>query len=99
MIKFKDRPIKSKLTIFIMISTLLAVAALSSAFVYQRYISFKQQMTDEFTTITKIIADRSNAAVIFQDNAALSETLSSLSLHKYVLNGCTYNIEGVQLAQ
>jgi signal transduction histidine kinase len=95
---FKDRPIKSKLTIIIMLSTFLSLSALSSVFVYQRYHAFKQQMTDEFTSITKIIADRSNAAILFEDSRALTETLSSLSLHQYVLIACTYNEEGTLLA-
>jgi len=55
-------------------------------------------MSDEFTTITKIIADRSNAAILFADSYALGETISSLSLHEGVKIGCTYNAEGALLA-
>ena len=82
-----------------MVSTLLSVAILSSAFIFQQFSSFKKQMTDEFTTITKIIADRSNAAIIFEDSTALNETLSSLALHKQVLLGCTYNAQHKLLAE
>jgi len=99
MIKFKDRPIKSKLTIFIMISTFLAMFALSSLFVYQQYNTYKKQLSEEITTITKIIADRSNAAILFADQQTLRETLSSLALHKYILLGCTYSAEGHLLAK
>jgi len=99
MVKFKDLPIKNKLTIFIMASTLISVLILSSVFIFQQYNSFKQQMSEEFTTITKIIADRSNAAILFEDTTTLNETLSSLSLHKQVLLGCTYNSENRQLAK
>jgi len=99
MTKFKDLPIKNKLTIFIMVCTLLSVAVLSSVFIYQQYHSFKQQMSEEFTTIAKIIADRSNAAILFEDTYALNEILSSLSLHKQVLLACTYNLENRQLAE
>lgn len=95
---FKDRPIKSKLTIFILLSTFLAVSALSSVFMLQRYTTFKSQISDEFTTITKIIADRSNAAILFEDQSALSETLASLALHSDVLIACTYNLTGDLLA-
>ena len=63
MTKFKDLPIRTKLISFIMISTLLSVFILSSVFVFQRYHSFKRQITDEFSAITQIIADRSNAAI------------------------------------
>lgn len=99
MTNFKDLPIRTKLISFIMISTLLSVFILSSVFVVQRYHSFKQQITDEFSAITQIIADRSNAAILFEDERALSETLSSLALHPQVMLACTYNIENTLLAE
>lgn len=98
MTKFKDLPIRTKLISFIMISTLLSVFILSSVFVIQRYQSFKVQITDEFSAITQIIADRSNAAILFEDSAALSEILSSLALHPQVTLACTYNSEKNLLA-
>jgi signal transduction histidine kinase len=82
-----------------MISTLLSVFILSSVFVAQRYQSFKLQITDEFSAITKIIADRSNAAILFEDQPALAETLASLALHPQVLLACTYNAENTLLAE
>ena len=82
-----------------MASTLLAVFILSTLFTYQRYTSFKHQMSEELSTITKIIADQSTAAVLFEDTDTLKETLSSLSLHHSVLLGCTYNASGALLAE
>ena len=49
--------------------------------------------------ITQIIADRSNAAILFEDARALSETLSSLSLHPQVVFACTYNAQNELLAE
>jgi signal transduction histidine kinase len=97
--KFKDLPIRTKLISFIMMSALLSVFILSSVFVFQRYHSFKLQITDEFSAITHIIADRSNAAILFEDVSALNETLSSLALHPQVILACTYNMENTLLAQ
>ncbi len=99
MTKFKDFPIRTKLICFIMISTLSSVFILSSVFVIQRYHSFKLQITDEFSAITQIIADRSNAAILFEDQRALGEILSSLELHPQVILACTYNAEATLLAQ
>lgn len=99
MTKFKDLPIRTKLISFIMISTLLSVFILSTVFVYQRYQSFKIQITDEFSAITQIIADRSNAAILFEDERALTEILSSLALHPQVILACTYNIDNDLLAE
>lgn len=90
--------IKSKLTLVIMISTLLGVMLISSIFVYQRYASFKTQMSSEFTAIAKIISDRSNAALLFEDQPALAETLASLALHEQVRLACIYNNEDTLLA-
>lgn len=99
MTKFKDLPIRTKLISFIMISTLLSVFVLSSVFVAQRYSSFKVQITDEFSAITQIIADRSNAAILFEDTRALTEILQSLAVHPQVALACTYNSESSLLAE
>ncbi len=95
---FNSLPIRNKLTLLIMTSTLLGVLLISSIFVFQRYQSFKQQMTNEFTAIAKIISDRSNAAVLFEDAITLSETLASLSLHEQVSLACIYNNYNALLA-
>ncbi len=93
-----DMPIKNKLSLVIMISTLLGVLLISSIFVYQRYASFKTQLSSEFTAIAKIISDRSNAAVLFEDQPALAETLASLALHDQVRLACIYNNDNALLA-
>ncbi len=98
MLHIVNMSIKNKLTLVIMTSTLLGVVLISSIFVYQRYVSFKTQMSSEFTTIAKIISDRSNAAVIFEDQNSLSETLASLSLHDQVKLACIYNLDNMLLA-
>lgn len=82
-----------------MVSTLLSVFILSSVFIAQRYQSFKTQITDEFSAIAQIIADRSNAAILFEDEQALGETLSSLALHPQVMLACTYNSDNILLAE
>jgi signal transduction histidine kinase len=99
MINFKDLPIRTKLISFIMISALLSVFILSSVFIFQRYHSFKQQITDEFSAIAQIIADRSNAAILFEDKRALTEILASLTLHPQVSLACTFNSEDQLLAE
>lgn len=91
MSSFGNLPIKHKLTTLIMASTLLAVLLLSILFVYQSYVSSKLQMSEEFTTISQIISDRSNAAVLFEDSATLNEILASLELHKFVELACIFN--------
>tara|TARA_R110001592_G_scaffold175308_1_gene414319 strand:- start:267 stop:1757 length:1491 start_codon:yes stop_codon:yes gene_type:complete len=98
MTNFKDLPIRTKLISFIMISTLSSVFIISSVFIFQRYHSFKLQITDEFSAITQIIADRSNAAILFEDERALGEILSSLALHPQVILACTYNLDNILLA-
>lgn len=82
-----------------MLSTLLSVFVLSSVIVAQRYHSFKTQINNEFSAIAQIIADRSNAAILFEDERALTETLTSLSLHPQVILACTYNKDQDLLAE
>lgn len=83
--------LRTKLTLIILLSTVIAVSLLSSWFIYLRYDSFKEKTSSEFNTITHIIADRITAALVFEDRQSLKETLDSLALHHLIELGCIYS--------
>lgn len=91
MLKPKYLSIKKKLTIIIMASTLFTVALLSSVFIAYEYVSLRNSMVNEFSTISKILANQSHAAIVFNDNDTLQENVESLSLHDDVEASCIFN--------
>lgn len=94
----KYLPIKKKLTMIIMTSTLLAVVLLSSVFIALEYVSQRNNIIKEFSTTSKIISNRSHAAILFTDTATLQENVDSLILHDDVEATCLYNEEDDILA-
>ena len=91
MFNIKYLPIKKKLSMIIMTSALLAVVLLSSVFVVYEYISLRNSIIKEFSTTSKIIANRSHAALLFSDKATLQENVDSLKIHDDVAATCLYN--------
>lgn len=75
----------------IMTSALLAVVLLSSVFIVYEYISLRNSIIKEFSTTSKIIANRSHAALLFSDAATLQENVDSLKIHTDVEATCLYN--------
>jgi len=90
-VNIKYLPIKKKLSMIIMTSALLAVVLLSSVFVVYEYISLRNSIIKEFSTTSKIIANRSHAALLFSDTATLQENVDSLKIHDDVKATCLYN--------
>ncbi len=95
MFNFNDRPIRSKLMLLIMLSVLVSIILLGSVFVAYEFFSQRHNMEQEYGTTAKIIADRSQAALLFQDVAGLEENLSSLRVKEDILAGCLYGESGL----
>lgn len=91
--------LRTKLTIIILLSTIIAVTLLSSWFIYLRYDSFRATTSAEFNTITRIISDRATAALTFEDRQSLKENIDSLALHKDIELGCIYSRADELLAE
>ncbi len=87
----KYLPIKKKLSLIIMTSALLAVILLSSVFTVYEYVALRNSIIKEFSTTSKIISNRSHAALLFNDAATLQENVDSLKIHDDVEATCLYN--------
>jgi signal transduction histidine kinase len=96
--KFHYLPIRSKLIMIIMTATLTTVVLLCSVFVIYEYFTFRQQLSNEFATTSEIIADRSTAALLFNDKVQLKENISSFRIHKMVQLACVYSEDKKLLA-
>ena len=87
----KNLKIKHKLVIIIMSTVIFSLLLVSSVLILsERYIS-KQSMADKLMTVSHIIADRSTAALSFDDPQVANEVLSALDHEPSVLKGCIYD--------
>ncbi len=83
-------PIRYKLIFIIMISVVISLLLMSSAvIVSERYLG-KQLMTERLLTMNRIIADRSTAALVFDDKNAAEQNLRALDNESSVLVACIY---------
>lgn len=82
--------INTKLTLFVVLTTLFGVFFVGSALLYQKVSTFDKRLLEETTLIAKSIADRSNAGVVFNDLKLIKENIASLIYNRSIDLACLY---------
>ncbi|VAW58799.1 diguanylate cyclase/phosphodiesterase (GGDEF & EAL domains) with PAS/PAC sensor(s) [hydrothermal vent metagenome] len=83
--------IKHKLIIIIMSTVIFTLLLVTSALVIGERYTTRQSMADKLLTVSKIIADRSTAALSFDDQTVAIEVLTALDHEPSVILGCIYD--------
>lgn len=97
--RFSDLAIRNKLLLIIGIITSAALLlATGVQLLYERH-AFKQHMAEEISVLAKVIADRSSAAILFNDHKIARENLAALSLHADIEEARLYLPDGSLFAQ
>jgi|GEM_PF-2210909 len=87
-------PIKRKLVLIAMITTVIGLLLASTAFMaYGRY-RIKQNMVQDLSSLAMLIAERSNAALLFDDPTLAADNLASLRVKHSVSAACIYKQDG-----
>jgi signal transduction histidine kinase/DNA-binding NarL/FixJ family response regulator len=87
-------PIRKKLVLIAMITTVIGLLLASTAFMaYGRY-RIKQNMVQDLSSLAMLIAERSNAALLFDDPALAADNLASLRVKPSVSAACIYRQDG-----
>lgn len=93
-LSFKSLPIKTKI-VTIVVATSLSVLLLTwIAFLVQDRTRSQEEMHQNLSTIAQLIADRSTAALTFQDESGLNETLSALRIKHAIKGAAIYDASG-----
>lgn len=91
---FRDMPIQKKLLrIIFLISAVVLLVTCVTFFIYEWY-TFRKTTTEKLSTIGKIIALNSTAALAFDDPGAAKEILASLKTEPHIVAACLYNKDG-----
>jgi len=96
---FRDRPIKEKLVMIIMITTAVALVVTGVGIVLTDTVLFRDFLGRDLSTLARIIADNSTAAIAFNDPDTAQETLGSLRERSHVVGSCLYRADGSLLAR
>jgi len=87
-------PIRSRLTLTTMITTVVALLLACAAFVAYELVAFREDLTDELSSLAIILGENSAAALTFEDSDSAKHTLQSLKTHPHVLGAALYDKSG-----
>src|SRR5467141_3055635 len=96
---FKNTPIKRKLTtLFLLTSGAVVLLTCASYFAYE-YVTFRQTIRGQLSTLGAVIAANSTAAVAFGNERDASEILAGLKAERHIVAAALYNREGKLLSR
>jgi len=91
---FKDTPIRQKLVVIILLTCGAVLLLTCTSFFTYELLTFRQSMVRQVSTIGKIVADNSTAALAFQNADDAKEILSALKAEPHVVAASLYTAEG-----
>src|SRR5690606_14120742 len=90
----KSTSIKGKLRRTVLLTSFFALSLMGIGYFIYEYLAFRQSTIDELSTLGRVIAQNSTAAVAFNDQDEAYEMLASLSAHSDIIGACIYNEDG-----
>ena len=98
MSSFHDLPIKRKLTVAVLGTTLVTLLAACAAFLAYERVTFRRLMVRNLTVLVDALASNSTAALSFTNPDDAAETLRALSVKPTVEAACLYDADGARFA-
>ena len=92
---FNNRPIRVKLKIVILSTSVLTVVLIFAGFFIYEYDTSRKIHANDLSTKAEIIAENSNAALTFSDSADAARVLNSLVSQPHVVAAAIYNSRGI----
>ena len=96
---FRDRPIKQKLVMTTMITTGVALLLAGLGIVLADLVLFRGFLLRDLSSLARMLADNSTAALAFDDPDTAAQTLASLKARIHVETACIYRPDGGVLAR
>src|SRR5690348_7117776 len=96
--RFRDRPIRQKLVMTTMITTTVALLLAGLGIVLADLILFRGFLLRDLSSLAKMLAENSTAALAFDDPGTATQILDSLKARTHVQTGCIYGNDGALLA-
>jgi len=96
---FKDIPIQRKLMVIIMLTTLVALVLSRAMFFAYELITFRHTTLNQLSTVGKVVAANSTAALAFDNQDDAQEILAALKAHPHLIAAALYNKQGTVFAK
>jgi methyl-accepting chemotaxis protein len=91
---FSDLPIKHKLTLISLITTMVALALAGTGFVAYELVTFKKNLVGDVASVAQIVGYNSASALSFNDAGSAEQTLRALSAKPHIVAACIYDKDG-----
>lgn len=92
--RFRDIPIKRKLTLGILLTGGCALLLACGAFVTHDLIRFRETMVRNLTSLADVLSVNSTAALQFEAPSSAEETLAGLKAQPHITTACFYDGHG-----
>ena len=93
-VKFKDLPIRRKLTLLTTLTSGLALLVACGFVTAYELVHYRQDVTAQLSTAAKMIGDNAAAALVFQDAASAEETLEALRADNRIVAARIFSPDG-----
>ena len=90
----KDMPIRRKLMVIMLLTTVTALLVMRGTLLTYEFLRFKQATSRHLSTVGRIIAANSTAALAFANQNDAAEILSALKAERYITAAALYDQEG-----
>jgi signal transduction histidine kinase/DNA-binding response OmpR family regulator len=97
--RFRDLPIKRKLSLAIMLTTALALSLACVILIASEIVIFRREMAHGLIVLASGVGYNTTAALVFNDPAAATETLSAFKVEPHVIRACLYAKDNTLFAQ
>lgn len=91
---FENLPIKRKLTLVIMLTSVAAILLACAGFAIYELVTFRRTMVSDLTTLANVIGATSTAALAFEDTTAATSFLAALKTKPGIVTACFYTKHG-----
>ena len=91
---FEGMQIKAKLVLIIVITSVAALLIEAVGFIAYERVRVTDELVRDLSSLARIVADRSSAALLFYDDKVAMETLGALRIKRAVSAACIYDVGG-----
>ncbi len=92
-------PIQAKLVLLILFSSILALLLEGGGFIAYERMRVQEEMLRDLGSLARIVADRSTAALSFNDDRVALETLAALKARMDIDSACIFDADGQLFAR
>lgn len=94
MVTFNDAPIRKKLILVTMLTSGAVLMITCSAYFIYEFVTFRQATVQQLSTLARVVATNSTAALAFDSPEDATEILGALKAESHIVEAGIYNKEG-----